>query len=1096
MKKLVLITLVGIGVVSFLSFKDRDPGPGMTRIINPPQPFAVTNAKLNANTINTWFRTNGSFNYDPFNQNNPGFEWPKGQGKFCRFASGLWLGAVVGNDTLVTQAEYGFEFLQGYTDNSGNPQGKDDPVYRIYRLCTGGADCIGQDVTDRAQWPNALLGNSDQGAPVFFDSATGQWKPLDVGTQTIWAAFTDSYPESHTQYQTAPLKADIKMTSFSFDLNGPVGQLAFTQWVIINRGSNVWNNAYLTAWSDDDDGYANDDRVGCDSVNGLGYTYNGAPSDPVYGAQPPAVGFDFFRGAIIYTGNPTDTAFICRGEGINVPGRTRDTLIGYKQLGLSVFCWYANNNDPVNGNPLTAKEAYRYMSGDRRDGSPTINPIGNYRTRLMYTGDPVQGSGWNQSENNDQRFLQSTGPFTMNPGDTQIVVIGQVVAASTNNLTAINAAKQIDVLAQKLYDNCFNVPTCAPPPKISSYAPGDGNIYLSWDDADERMVLPNKIRGSEYRFQGYNVYQVRAGTNGSKASDRILLATFDVIDGITDIRDTVVDEFGISVWAIVQRGTNSGISRFIRLTRDKFLDQNFINGTPYYFSVTAYHYDSLAGPTFASSTFCESSIPGGLITVIPQRLTQGTQTFYQIGDTIPTNRRDLAVMPVVIQPLSLISATYQSVFRNVNDTLKWFLFREGVPLDTSTDFTGTQDTIPLIDGFFPIHVKLSADSGVVKDPNDPLRLQRSISTKLGGWTYTPPENRWFQGPDTSAIKTIPSNALFRGRQFESRTVGVSFPTSNTYRGIKSRIFANGPYFYVGSGANPSLTGGPLRKVRIVFGQQQLAYRYVPTSPLPDTNFTTTPYVDYVNVPFQVFAVDPLDSSGGSPRQLNCAFIDADNNGQWDPDASPMGKFQIVYIFASSYDPNPSIVYTSRNPGSPSTSLGFGGLDIMYAWVPRVRPGGPQTYQNGDVFEIYPYIPTRGDFVPGFPVNYSWTVQGSIISSSSLAAQNNQMDKVKVFPNPYYGTSRLETDPVNRFVYFSNLPAQCTIYIYTLDGILIRKINRSVTNPQNSLEPWDLRNDSDIPVASGMYIALVDAPGIGTKVLKLAIFTPEERIDTF
>jgi hypothetical protein len=30
----------------------------------------------------------------------------------------------------------------------------------------------------------------------------------------------------------------------------------------------------------------------------------------------------------------------------------------------------------------------------------------------------------------------------------------------------------------------------------------------------------------------------------------------------------------------------------------------------------------------------------------------------------------------------------------------------------------------------------------------------------------------------------------------------------------------------------------------------------------------------------------------------------------------------------------------------------------------------------------------------------------------------------------------------------------------------------------------------------MYIAYVDAPGIGTKILKLAILTPEERIRRF
>ena len=62
--------------------------------------------------------------------------------------------------------------------------------------------------------------------------------------------------------------------------------------------------------------------------------------------------------------------------------------------------------------------------------------------------------------------------------------------------------------------------------------------------------------------------------------------------------------------------------------------------------------------------------------------------------------------------------------------------------------------------------------------------------------------------------------------------------------------------------------------------------------------------------------------------------------------------------------------------------------------------------------------------------------------------------------------------------------------------MIRKIYRNVTDPRNSLEKWDLRNESDVPIASGMYIALVDAPGIGTKTLKLAIFTPEERLQTF
>jgi hypothetical protein len=35
--------------------------------------------------------------------------------------------------------------------------------------------------------------------------------------------------------------------------------------------------------------------------------------------------------------------------------------------------------------------------------------------------------------------------------------------------------------------------------------------------------------------------------------------------------------------------------------------------------------------------------------------------------------------------------------------------------------------------------------------------------------------------------------------------------------------------------------------------------------------------------------------------------------------------------------------------------------------------------------------------------------------------------------------------------------------------------------------WDLRNEAGVPVASGIYIVHVEAPGIGSKVLKVVVF---------
>jgi hypothetical protein len=1109
MNRIIKYFLLVIGTISFFSFGLRDREPGDNRI--PPNPYPLTlglNKNIDANTVCAIMYNDGRINYD-IGRSLAGWHWPRESDQFVQncggktaiFASGLWIGAVVGNDTLVSVNYHNNDFWPGFTDASGNPQGKDDGAFRIYKLVKGRPIFEGND---RAQWPNIRLGNSDQNAPVYFDSSGAVWKPLDLGSQTLFFSYTDSYyPQSHGSNpgrgSVAPLKADVNHTVFAFDVNGPLGQMVFHVIKITNKNSQPWTNAYLCMWSDDDLGDAGDDKSGVDTTfdargqrRNLSFTYNGDNNDPVYGADPPAVGMAFFRGVIDSTGNPLDTAYVCEGT-------ERVAKVGFRQRGMSSFNYFENNAGPQ-GDPRNFRESYNFMLGKRKDGTPVIDPNGD-TTLFIFAGDPVRGTGWNMPDpGTDVRSMMNSGPFTLYPDITQTVVFANIIArrSGNNNLQNIDELRIYKDLSQKIYDLCFKVPVCASPPSISYYAPGNGKIFLTWDDADEKIIIKNELSGGKYYFQGYNVYQIKAGTNGTNKGDRKLLATFDIKDGITNIKDTIKDEYGETVVVVVQQGSDNGISRFIQLERDEFGQQPFINGTPYYFSVTAYHYDSTAGPWSATPLVCEGSVSGGMVRVIPQRLFQGSETYHNIGDTLVTNRRDLAVVPVVINPLALLSGAYTSTFVTVDNTLAWHLTGPGVDT-TNKDFSGSQDTLKPTAGFLAIHHRL-LDSGVVKDPTDPLAETRDIHTTNRGWSYEPPENRWVTGLSPSDISNMSGTiqGLFSGKQFDSRSMSISFPHTGNYKSQRTRITANGPYFSItpGGGSNPNLGGGPLRRVRLVFGQNQKAYRYVPPTFPNDTNFLNLPYVDYVDVPFSVYAVEPLDSSAGAPRQLNCAFVDADNNGIWDPDTTKFGKFQIVYIFVSTYDPNASVSYTSRNIGQGSPATGFPSFDIMYVWVPKKVKTGPQSYTNGDVLDIYPYIISREYFVPDKRVNYSWSVKGSIIGNSGLASQNNQMDKVKVFPNPYYGQSRLETNRVDRFVYFSNLPKECTIYIYTLNGVLVKKITRNVTDPRNSLEQWDLRNESDIPIASGMYIALVDAPGIGTKVLKLAIFTPQERVDQF
>lgn len=1082
MVKKILIFLIPLLIVAIYGFKPHDEpqtkNNGQNRILtNPNQVLAISSVQLDANQISTWYRTNGSFNRDP-STGNAGFEWPQGSGKFARYASGLWLGCIVGNDTLTAVAEYSYDYVNGYVDAAGNPQGSDDPLYRIYKITQGNTTDA-----DYLNWP------VNQGA---YTDSLG--KPLFLGTQTMFYSYTDAYPHGSGSTSLQSLKAQILQTNWAYNVNGPLGNIVFQEYRVINKSTNVWTKTYMAQWTDDDLGASTDDKVGCDTTLDLGFTYNATNNDGTYGAAPPAVGFDFFRGALVQTGNTDDTVSYYSPPGSN----NKIVKVGYKDLGLTVFNYY-NNGSPQPSDPLNNTETYRVLEGKWRLNDRWVTPGGDTTTKC-FTGDPVTGTGWLNPGENDRRFLQSTGPFTMNPGDTQIIVVAQVIARGSSNLGSVTSLRSTDALAQRIFDNNFSVPASAPIVPTQVYAPGNGIIYLSWSDTSEKITIPNKLSGGEYKFQGYNIYQVKPGTNGTEESDRVLMATYDVIDGVGDISDSVYNTFyGTYIYYVVQKGTNNGISRYFVMNRDYINNSNLYNGTQYKVVVTAYYYDALGGP-FSAPKVNETPITAAnIINVVPQNLTAGTTVNYNVGDTISTNQMDLGSMPLVLQPISLLSANYKTIYGGTLANPTWNLFRTyngaSDTIRRNMYFSGGQDTAQTVDGFLVITQSIK-DSGVILDQLDPVALanNKPTYTRTGAWSYTPANSQWFTGPDTTAIKTA---KIITNRQFQSRSLGMSFPTSNTFRGTVTRVKANGSQF-TQTGTSPILSGGPLRKIKIVFGENSQAYRYGTNTNvlLTDTNLTNTPYQSMVSIPFSAYAIDPLDSTQGTPRQLNVAFVDADNSGTWNPDPTKLGGYEFTYIMASSYDANPNTNYTTKNPGIGGGANGFTNMDIMYAWLPRVKTvnGAPLTWTNGDVLTVSPYIITKPNFVPGYPIEYSWSVNGTTIGNSSLA--KNQLSQIKAFPNPYYAQSSLETDPFNRFIYFNHLPAVCNIYIYTLDGILVNTINRNNTDPNNSLEQWNLQNFSEIPVASGMYIVYIDAGSLGATTLKIAIFTPEERIDTY
>ncbi len=1065
----VFISLCVIIIYAF-GFSDRDPKKNDNDNNGNPGVSAVNSKQMDANNIRTWYRNNGSFNRNP-STGNSGFEWPKGSSKFARYASGLWIGAVVGDDTLIAVAEYDYEYLPGYVDANGNPQGKDDPLYRIYTINKG--DTVSEDYLN---WPVSQGAYTDNNG-----------KPFIMGDQTMFFSYTDGYPEAHANNagRTNPLKAQILQTNFCFKKNfGVYNDVIITEMRIINRSNQPWTRCYMALWTDDDLGVATDDAVGCDTNLNLGFTYNFTNNDGEYGPAPPAVGFLLLKGQITQSAGDTVRYYS--------PALSNNLITkpGYKDAGMSAFNAFLGVSF---ADPSNYKETYFTLQGMGRAGTSWVNPVTNQITKFAFSGDPYTGQGWNMLSSEDQRSLQVTGPSTVNPGDTQTIVYAQIIARSTSNLASVNSLKYFSKQLKRLYEYNFNISVAANPPEAEHYSSGNGKIYITLNDKAERKKYFNAYSDTYFKFQGYNVYQINSYSVNPFSKDTVLVKTFDIRDGIKDIKDSVYyEEQQGFLYGIVQKGSDNGISRYIELDRDTIGKKNFINGTEYKFAVTAYYYDPSGGP-FTLPKVLES--PKIILKVIPQNISTGTQINYSFGDTILTDQRDLGVMPVIFDPFKLLNATYTSVFGMFDNKLSWTLTRNyngssTVLFQNEHDFTGTQDTAKSADGLMLIHMN-KRDSGVIRDPDDNYRISNNIPTNTlqKGWTYEPQENIWFRGPDTAAVINA---KVFTNRQFDSRSLGMSFPTQGRFNNFRSRIIANGSQFTEGTGANTLMSGGPLRKVQFVFGETSKAYRYAPSANvlLTDTNLSVTPYRDMTDVPFAVYSTDDLDSSGGAPRRLNVAFVDADADGIWNPDESKLGKYQFVYILTSAYNETPNPNYVSRggqpvNPGSGNPISGFSAMDIMYAWLPRLANAGDK-WKSGDKLTVFPYRITRADFVPGYPVKYSWTVNGTVFNNNDLTKEG--INKIKAFPNPYYGFSELEyNDAGEKFIYFSHLPAVCTIYIYSLDGSPVKKIERNSNDPKNSLEKWNLQNNDGKYVASGMYVVYIDCGPAGAKSLKIAVF---------
>jgi len=1053
----------------------------------------VTQTIMDVNNITSWISvisSPGGLGWPPLIRNSWNGTFPRGSGVGMIYREGLMIGGLVNDGSLpVLRAQgvfYRTSMIPGKITAQGQAENPSDPnvrrVWRVrpdYKTADLRADAAEffqkplKDVTDadvaavRQQYENDWMDwPASKGAPWYtttgpdayqvkygpgFDPNNPNHVPGIPGAhQTVWTVANDLNSDIGIQVFGSPsIGLELQVTEWAYSVSNPLNNIIFQQFRIIYKGTATSNpgsridSMYIVKWSDPDLGNYSDDLAGCDSVLGLGFVYNANTVDAEYqalGYPAPAVGFDFLQGPAYYTGNPNDSAVI----GL----KWRKGYKYWSENALSAFVFFAAGtgiSDPTNqyewynlmraGLPRPAYPDYRPFWTAFRDGYPT---------RYAVAGDPVTRTGWIDGREippGDRRIVLVTGPFSMSLGDTAEIVVALIGAMGADNISSVQVLKYYDSYAQFAYDNLFVLPSPPPSPNVK-VAQLDRQIVLNWGWDEKSVNSIENFNSAGFSFEGYNVYQLPSPN--ASLSEAVKIATYDLVNDVTVILDRTIDpKTGVLLLVPVQTGSNSGIKRYIDLKTDYIRQRPLVNGQTYYYAVTAYAYNP--DPT---SPFRALESTPVVLAVTPQSPPPGTRYYGTVGDTLTVTRKsgksDGQVVAILVDPSITTGHTYQVRFDNAGN---WFVVdvNENKVKASSSNQSG-DDAYPVVDGV------------LVKVMGPPLEGKEWLVTQGAA-------DRWF-----TAAPSAHGELLFGGAYLGPNFTGSSVAPGD-FKSVEIRFTAKTAYDDANGNGKYDL--GEKYYFDVTKGQKAFFYR----------TWNNGTYEGFFDVPFQVYDIE----NPAQPRQLNVVVRDRNANLQWDISdaAEEVTPYEYVWILDDNYDPTGTRWNPSTGTGFMTNGSNHSAYPILWAlWLGQ--RGTREPYGADVTIQLIPNrVNTPAD-------TFQYVTQKPTIGDIQLAKED--VEKINAFPNPYYGFNLMETDRLVKYITFNHLPKKATIRIFNLAGVLVRTIYK---DDDTQFARWDLRNEHNLPVASGIYIAHIDMPEIGkTKIVKLMIVQEEEFLPVY
>ncbi len=729
------------------------------------------------------------------------------------------------------------------------------------------------------------------------------------------------------------------------------------------------------------------------------------------------------------------------------------------QIGLTSFSTWPWGQKT--GNPKNPREGY-FVSNDSLmwEKSKPNTPSHNGFEEVL-------------TEGQDITFVFGSGYISLKRGETKRISVALILANDIDDL--LTTASTV----QDIYNINYNF---SKPPDLPTLTavPGDKKVTLYWDDIAESSIDP--ITGKD--FEGYVLYRstdpgfsdIQTISDGQATP--FLSEPLKTYSGVECKWDLVNQWSGYHPVPYKGRGIHYYLGDNTGLVHSFVDSNNVINGQTYYYALVAYDHGDSANFPPAETTkkinvdpiTSKYILDKNTAAVIPgpradgyiapalnssnvlhkSGIGNGSVNFSILNDLlVPDNDYELFFSDSLIINGKKTGEKNYSILDSKVYTKKINFFSEkftdigfGNILDDQylklKDANGnifsrvnSQDTSDYIIDLEKGKIRRSGSSSIPDNPSSAYTLE---------FRYLPIANSLLMNDEDN-------NPVFEGikLQVKDQTKIEYDPDRSKWLNGNSNFTFNAALASVGSATNKTVYPADY--------EIKFSSNYI------DSTLIRPPGQPFIMWPVKYSVTDV---TSGVPQRI-LTYLN-ENNATRDSAWSP-GEEIILY-----------------KPGSTKSS-------DMLTWGVKISLPTDSTIKNiiypgeGDIL----LIATKRPFTVQ-DTFYLKTNQGTV--DNALAS--SKLDNIYVVPNPYVAYNALE--PQNRLsdqsrgerrIYFENLPPKCTIRIYSIVGDPVRVLEHD-SGVSNGREYWNLLNRDGFSVSYGLYIAHVDAPGIGEKIIKFAL----------